>query len=190
MKYSALFIISLFCVNSLFAQQKFEREVRIDADAVPAAAIDYVKQLQFSSKIKWFKETGLNTTSFEAKTKYKGKKYSIEFSNDGTLEDVEIIVNKKKLPQKTYKNISQYLQKDLSKFKWVKIQIQYSGDEKAVREKIVTGNLTEGLITRYELIVSCKLNKKYQKLEYLFSNTGDFIERKTIILPNTDNLEY
>jgi len=171
-------------------QQKYEREVRIEQDSVPSKAIDYVAQLQFSSKIKWFKENGLKRTSFEAKTKSKGKKYSIEFNSDGILEDVEIIISKKKLPAEVYKNITQYLRKDLSKFKWGKIQIQYSGDPKAVQQKVVTGALSEGLIIRYELIVSCRLNKKYQKLEYLFSDTGAFVERKSILLPNTDNLEY
>lgn len=190
MKHSTLLVIALFYFSSLYAQQKLEREVRIDADDVPAKAIEFVKQLAFSSKIKWYKETGLNATSFEAKTKFNKKKYSIEFNSNGVFEDVEITISKKKLSPQILKNITQYLHKDLSKFKWRKIQIQYSGDPQAVRQKIKTGNATQGLRVKYELIVSAKIDKKYQKFEYLFSDVGTFLERKNIILQNTDNLEY
>jgi hypothetical protein len=191
MRLVPLFIAILFCFHSAWTQQKFEREVRIDPSVVPATAIEFVKQLQFSSKIKWFKETGLNRNSFEAKTKSKGNKYSIEFDVQGRLEDVEIIIQKKKLPSEVRQKITEQLQKDLSKFKWGKIQIQYSGDAQAVRKKVMSETSSEeGLIIRYEIIVSAKINKKYQQFEYLFSHEGSFLEKKNILLQNTDNLEY
>ena len=50
-----------------------------------------------SVKVKWYKETTSGITSFEAKFKYQGKKYSVAFSEDGVFEDIEFIVKWKSL---------------------------------------------------------------------------------------------
>jgi hypothetical protein len=191
--YKAFFLFlsfNFFLFSSAYAQQKYERESRIESNQVPKEALEFVQSLSFISKIKWYKETGLNTTTIEAKTKYKGKKYSIEFDKNGLLEDIEIIIKKKTIPSNSCQQMSSKLEQDLGKYRVEKIQIQYSGNIESVRKKILSGSDSENLITQYELIVSAKKNRKYQKFEYLFSNTGEFLKRSDIVLINTDNLEY
>ena len=190
MKYYAPFIVFLLTLNSLCAQVKYEHEAKVTFEEVPNTALQFVRELQLDSKIRWYRETGLNSTSIEAKTKFKGRRYSIEFNTKGELEDIEITISKKKLPQKVYNEIESYLREDLEKFKWEKVQIQYSGTPEAVVQQINSGNSSQGLIVQYELVISAKLKKKYQKFEYLFSDAGKFIIRKNIVLKNTDNLEY
>lgn len=187
-----IILISTFLLFQQFltAQKKYESESRIDKKVVPKSAVQFIEQLNFSSKIKWFKETGLTSYSFEGKTKYKGKKYSIEFDSIGQLEDVEIEVSKKEMNSSVLSKIDTYLKKDLSKYRIRKIQIQYSGNIDLVRKKIQINEHSQDLKTCYELVVSAKVNNKFQKFEYLFSDSGEFILRKTIVLVNTDNLEY
>ena len=43
---------------------------------------------------------------------------------------------------------------------------------------------------KYEIVLKGKENKKYQMMEYLFSNEGKFEDKAIIIMKNTDNLEY
>lgn len=172
------------------AQNKVEREIRIDEKEVPSKAVTFVSQLNFTSKIKWYQEFGLKTTSFEAKTKFQGKVYSIEFNKEGTLEDIEIELQKKQLPVKTYQNIKENLKSEFGRFRIRKIQVQYSGEEQVVIRKISNQLDEKSLITRYEIVVSAKVDNKFKLFEFLFTNTGDFIQRKTILPVNTDNLEY
>lgn len=190
MKHWVLLLSILFFSQSLWSQKKFETESRIDKNSVPESAQTFVKALNFSSKIKWYQEFGLLSYSYEAKTKFKGKKHSIEFDSKGKLEDVEIIISKDEIDPSTLKKIESKFSKDLSKYRIRKIQIQYSGNKKAIREKIVKGTNSKELTTNYEIVVSAKVNKKFRKFEYLFSSSGEFIQRKIIVLINTDNLEY
>ena len=96
-----LFLLILFLPGLLCSQQKYEKEYRITTEDLPTEALNYINAFPFDKKIKWYREEGLNTSSIEAKTRYKKQKYSIEFSNDGTLEDVEIKIPFKSIPAKT-----------------------------------------------------------------------------------------
>jgi len=183
-------LLVVLCSQISFAQKKFEKEERIERDDIPKLALKFVEELKLKSKIKWFKETGLSTTTFEAKTRSKGKKYSIEFNNSGNLEDVEISISKKEIKKDVLNKIESDLKKKLEKFKIQKIQLQYSGSKEAVQSKILKNEHNKDLIINYEIIVSAKVNKKFQKFEYLFSDLGAYIQYKTIVLINTDNLEY
>ena len=186
----ASFVLSFVLTIPLFSQQKYERETRIEEREVPEKALEFIQSLSLFSKVKWYKETGLNSSSFEAKAKHKGKKYSIEFGTTGMLEDIEILTKQREIPTPTLKKIQQQLQKSLLKYRIEKIQIQYSGDPVSLKKKIISNENSQGLTTRYELIVSAKKNGKYQQFEYLFSNDGNFLQQSNIVLKNTDNLEY
>lgn len=190
MKQWVLFLSILFFNQFLWSQKKFETEMRIDKKSVPESAQTFVKELNFSSKIKWYQEFGLLSYSYEAKTKFKGKKYSIEFDSKGKLEDVEIVISKDEINLATLKKIESKFSQDLSKYRIRKIQIQYSGNNKAIREKIVKDTNSKDLTTNYEIVVSAKVKKKFKKFEYLFNSSGEYIQRKIVVLINTDNLEY
>ena len=51
-------------------------------------------------------------------------------------------------------------------------------------------NKNQRLTRKYEIVLKGKENKKYQMMEYLFSNEGKFEDKAIIIMKNTDNLEY
>ena len=180
------FLIAL----QLTSQNKYEREIKIEKQEVPKKALDFIQTFPFSKKVKWYKEIGINTSSFEAKATSRRKKYSIEFNTKGDLEDIEIIIRKGAIPTTVYEKISSNLQQKFSSYGVEKIQVQYSGGPESVREKVISNKDSKNLITRYEFVVSAKKNGKYQKFECLFSKSGNLIQQQTILLKNTDNLEY
>jgi hypothetical protein len=47
-------------------------------------------------RVKFYKESDGDKISFEAKFKYKKQHFSVEFFASGVLEDIEILINKKK----------------------------------------------------------------------------------------------
>ena len=186
-----LFLISFIILNfHLFGQKKYEKESRLKKRKVPIEAIQFVDDLGFKKRIKWYKEEGLNRTSIEAKTKQNKKRYSIEFDTNGNIEDIEIKIKKKAMPSLVQSQITNYLASAHQRFKIRKIQIQYTGDKTALIKSIVNDKPESNISIKYEIVVKAKTNGKYQKLEYLFDDKGRMLEQSVIISKNTDNLEY
>lgn len=186
-----IFILILISVPfSGFTQTKFEKETCMKKKDVPTKALVYVDSLNFNKKVRWYKETGINRTSIEAKTKYKGKKYSIEFSPDGNLEDIEIKIKWAEIPQNTQTKITEFLNSRYKKYKIDKIQIQYVGNSKTIFHHLRKGDTLEDAKINYEFVINSKVNRTYKKFEYLFSEYGEFLSYAEIVLKNTNNIEY
>ncbi len=191
-KLVVLLSVIVLTVTNCIAQTKYEKEYRLHQTEVPKKALDFVEKLGIKNKIKWYKEEGLDNTSIESKTKYLSKKYSIEFTSKGEIEDIEVQIKFKELPFLVRQNILKYLNANYQKVKIYKTQIQFSGNPKLLLNHVtqqVFKNNTK-ITTRYELIVKTKTADKYQKFEFLFNNKGDILSKALILLKNTDNLEY
>jgi len=184
-------LIMLFTLSSQgFAQFKYEKESRVKKSGVPANAINFVDSINFNSGIKWYKEIGFNAISFEAKTKCNGKKYSIEFSENGSFEDIEIEIKSDELPSETFNIISKYLSENHNKYSIEKIQVQYSGNKNLILGYLLNNSTSIGLVTNYEIVISGKVAGSFTMLEYLFSKNGKFIQKTQITLNRTENIEY
>lgn len=187
-----ILIVSVILLAKLEAQVKYEKEYRLNQKDVPKPALDFVNTLGFDRKIKWYKEEGLNKTSIEAKTKYLSKRYSVEFNSKGEIEDIEVEIKLNEISEEVRQNILNYLNTNYQKANICKIQIQFSGDPDALSHTIVNQKFTNNpeVITRYEIVVKVKNKKKHEKLEYLFDDQGEMLQKAVILLKNTDNLEY
>lgn len=187
-----IIILIMLFTSSLqgYTQYKYEKESRIRKSNVPANAINFVDSVNFNSKVKWYRETGLKSISFEAKTKYKGKDYSIEFSEDGSFEDVEIKIESSEVPSTTFDIISKYLSEQHSRYTIEKVQVQYSGNKKSVLEFLQNKSTNVNFVINYELKISSKVEGSFKMFEYLFSENGKFIQKSQIILRRTDNIEF
>ncbi|MGR3810352.1 hypothetical protein [Jiulongibacter sp. NS-SX5] len=185
------FALLLFLISYLHgvAQQKYEREIGVLPEEVPENAVEFTDEFLGKSRIKWFKEEGLEGYSFEAKARKNRRKYSIEFSADGKLEDVEFIVQWRSIPSNSLKHIQKYLERDLGKYKIKKAQEQWIGDENGLL-KNVNGEINHELTVNYELEVAAKIDGEYKLFEYLFSKDGTYVRRFEVILQMTDNLIY
>ena len=185
-------LVLLFTVlsNSVFAQVKYEREFRVERITVPENAVGFVDSLKFPTKIKWYKESGLSNITYEAKTKYEGAKYSIEFSENGAFEDLEIEIKQEVIPSSSFSAFTSYLDSTYTTYRIKKIQLQYTGSPKAVLSYFDTGEDTGDLTRHYEMVLSAKVEGVYQLFEYLFSESGKFIQKVRVALSSTDNIEY
>ncbi|MBN2610454.1 MAG: hypothetical protein JXB00_02765 [Bacteroidales bacterium] len=190
MKKNLAFLLFSFIAVSVAAQYKYEKEFRIGEAEVPEQAVSFVDSLGFGTKVRWYREVGYDTTSFEAKTRYDRQLYSIEFSATGTFEDVEIGIGANDIPEAAFGLISAYLQAEHGKYKIEKAQMQYLGEEGAVlayfREQTGQG----GLVIHYELVISTKMEGCWVMMEYLFSGTGEFLRRSQLTLKRTDNIIF
>ncbi|HLT52215.1 MAG TPA: hypothetical protein VKZ93_09655 [Arenibacter sp.] len=176
--------------NNLFAQQKYEKESRLNRNNVPATAFNFIDSLNLKNRVKWYLEEGLENKSVEAKFKKSGKKHSVEFDILGNIEDVEIETKWDDLPVTLKNSISVQLKEDCIKHKIVKTQIQYTGKRGPLFLKILTGEPTENLTVRYEIIVKCRSKKNTELFEYLFTDIGQLIKATPIIFKPSNHLEY
>ena len=185
-------ILCFSCLNFNFAftQVKYEKEYRIDEGRIPENIKSYLNTITFKNKIKWYKDEALNKYTYEAKTSHNNLNFSIEFDSLGIIEDVEFEIEWKNIPKLTQKNIEVYLDSVYQKKKIIKVQVQYTGKSENLIDVIKDIELKNRLTRKYEIVLKGKENKKFQMMEYLFSNEGKFEDKAIIIMKNTDNLEY
>lgn len=174
----------------LMAQWKHEKEIRVSEKEVPEAAIQLIGQLMPGQKIKWYKEFGKDEISFEAKTKKDGVAYSIEFSEQGAFEDLEKGIHYEDLPASVSQSIHTTLEGFFRTFRIEKVQIQYSGNVDVVMSNYQKAVETNGMMVRFEVIVSAKEARQFVEYEFLFDIKGAFLQRQQIMQKDTQNLEY
>lgn len=188
-----LMILGILLLFSLqgFSQTKYEKEFRIRLNEVPTLALSFVDSMTFDSKVKWYEEIGLNQITIEAKAKLNKEGYSIEYSENGIFQDVEIEVNPNKIDDGTYSKITGVLSQRHKKYKIEKVQIQYTGDRNIVLMFLRENrNNLKGITINYEVIISTKMDGNYLMIEYLFSETGEYMQSNQIVLNRKDRIDY
>jgi hypothetical protein len=193
--YYFLSAIACFAGLSLSAQNKFESEQRIDRSKVPAPALRFVDSFTHE-KVKWYLETGLTSTTVEAKFKKEKRKYSIEFDSIGEIEDVEIVLSENELSVHVKRAIQGHLDSSFQRSRLRKVQIQFRGDALKMKQLAIfhldqIPIFSRDLKVRYEIELKGKPRGERPRLyEYTFNEKGNFLFRKTIVFRNADHLEY
>ncbi len=174
------------------AQNKYEREYRIKKSQFPDKALGYIEdKLEDARNIRFYKETDSTKVSYEAKFKKNRLKYSVEFNEDGTLEDIEILIKPIDIPNDAYKAANKYLQNEFIKYRIQKIHQQYPIGDNSVETTVK--NAFQNLILpslKYKLIVSGKKNKGYEQFEVLFDAEGNFEKIRKSLPANYDHVLY
>jgi hypothetical protein len=190
MKAISVFTVIFLTATTLFGQVKIEKETRIKPEEAPEISRGFIEKTGFEKKIKWYREEGIDDTSYEAKTKHNGKLHSVEFLENGMLEDVEITIKWNRLPFDLQERITNHLVDKHDKFSIEKIQIQYIGKDDDIISFLKEGMREEALQINYELVVETKTGKALKVFEYLFSATGEYIQSNEVVFRNTDNLIF
>lgn len=188
-KMRLLFLGCFLWSTFLFSQEKIEREYRIKSSQVPQKAIDFINQISFDSKLRWYAEENQNGKAIELKSCKNKRKYSIKFSVGGKLIDVEKRLKLKDLPKNHLKNIQKTLEKEFEKFSLEKIQIQW----KATNKKVIThinNKITDFTDAVYEIIIKGKKKNTYRRYEVLIKKGGKIITILPLSRNNNDNLEF
>lgn len=124
MKY--LLVLGLFYLSGVCcAQEKIEQEYRINIAQVPEEAKLFVSKFNPTKKTKWQKEESENGSSLEAKFKKNGLRYSVEFTAQELLEDVEVVVDFSQVPKEIKEQIQYNLKNTFDYYKVEKTQEQY-----------------------------------------------------------------
>lgn len=172
---------------------KYEKEERIKKGEFPQNALELLQNNlpEKVKKIKYYKEQDSTKASFETKLKYKRNKYSIEFSKDGVLEDVEITIKTKSIPSKTLERITTYMQNNYTSFRFKKIQQQYE-NKNTTPEKTLKNAFSRDKESpfSYEIIAEVKQDKKRHFIEITFTKDGEFTQVRTIIQSSYDHILY
>lgn len=175
---------------SLHAQEKLEKERRIQSYEVPAAARSFIDSCMFGGTIKWYSEEELDGMSVEAKLKEVGYRYSIEFDTLGQIEDVEIEREPDQLSSWVIDSMRAYLARTTVKYKIKRMQVQWTGDREALIMLIRAGQTHLPHTVRYEVEVKVRDEEGRHMHVYLFTAGGEFIQRRRVIYRTSDHLDY
>ena len=172
------------------AQDKMEVERAASTSEVPTAAREWFEEAYATpTRVQWYFEQTSGETSYEAKLKHAGQWHSVEFGEDGTLQDIEIIVQDRELPKEVRQPIRTYLDTTYTRHRIKKIQRQLTGSPDALRGA-VRDEQVSGVTERYEIEFYGKNDQEKALWEGLFDDTGQLLERRRIVLRPTDNLTY
>jgi len=193
MKYNHL-IIAMFCLVQFgIAQNKYERESRIKVEEFPDKSYTVIQDyLEDAKRVRFYQETDSVKKSFEAKFKKGRLHYSVEFDQNGILEDVEFQIKERDIPNDTWDTILYYLDKNHTKYRVKRIQQQYPVLENQSIEQTLH-NAFQNLIlpeVNYELVFVAKENKAYQEYEALFNADGQLIQLRKSYPSGYDYLLY
>jgi hypothetical protein len=170
-----------------------EREFRIRRSQFPEKALPLLENAAGKvKKLRFYKEVDSIGSNYKAKFKKDRLWYSMEFSENGELEDIGITIEEVDVPNDSWSNILAHLKKDSTKYRILRIQQQYP----------VAGNRTEAITLKnafqnlllpyinYEIMVSKKGKNGYRDHEVLFDAMGNFISSKKSLPPNYGHILY
>ena len=170
--------------------QKFEREVKINAAAVPPAAKSFIDSCGLS-KVRWVLELSQQGISYEAKATSESKKrFSIEFDTVGNVQDVELLMKWKTVPSGPRLKIENTLQRLFKRHKVIKTQKQWQSDRSTLLNLVREDGIVDIADASYELIVRANDNGKVQLYELLLDAQGDLLRQDIVVSDHADNLEF
>ncbi len=189
MKLAAFSILILF-THSMWSQTKDEREFRVEMHAFPVVGQSILKELPKTVKrLKLYKEIDGEKISYEAKFKYKKNRYSLELDTNGTIEDIEMIVKEKSLPMDV---IELYFQSHYIKFTIIKIQKQLvnssSKSDSDFLKDVLEGSHEHEV--NFEIIAATKTDSSRAVMEFLFTESGTFVNSRVLKPTSYEHIMY
>lgn len=173
----------------LFAQEKKQEvETSIKKSDLPEEALSILNQFwNDEKKADFYREFDGQSISYEAKFKLNNYLHSIEFDENGTLLDIELLINFDKIPKNTGNAIKSYLNDQYTKFRITRVQRQYSNDEEDLAELFLKKEFDD-LTIRYELEVEAQNKEELGAFEFLFNENGQLIRKREIVRRSLDNI--
>ncbi len=188
-KYFFIFML-MFLSNNLSAQYKYEKEVRLKSSEVPTEMYEYVKRLVPGVRVRWYKEFGFDSNSFEAKFKHKANTYSVEFYQNGMLKDVEILIRIADVDQKLFENIDAKLKAELSSYRITRLQRQIIASKDEIQAYFKNKSVLNELKQHYEIELWTRVANEIVMFVYLFDKEANVIKKRRVVDQPSDNLIY
>ncbi|MFC0521159.1 hypothetical protein ACFFGL_10670 [Mesonia maritima] len=181
-------------MSTIAQQKKSEKEERISKDEMPEKAIQFFNEVLFeeTNTYRFYFETDGKRKSYETKFKKNKVGYSIEFGEDGNLQDVEVTVPLKKLNAEVKKRIEKFFNEQYSGFRIEKVQLQYLHQQSKNAQETYSraSNIFQNKPDNYEIVAKVKIDGNRKHLEVLFDASGNFIKKREIAENSYDYLIF
>lgn len=187
--YFLSFTIFLCAINSpmLAQEEKRELETAIKKAKIPADALNILNEFwNDEKKADFYREFDGKLVSYEAKFMHNNHLLSIEFNEEGLIQDIEQLIGFDEISENTGNTIRSYLNDQYTKFKVTRIQRQHSGGDDLAKS-FLEENLGQ-LIIRYELVVEAQNKEELGTFEFLFNKNGQFLQKRKIVRRSLDNI--
>mgnify|MGYP001369438743 CR=1 FL=1 len=187
MKTYTLITLFVLSMGMLHAQEKQEYEERIKKEEMPTQAISLVSPyLEEVRRLRYYHEVDGTSESFEIKFKKEGTHFSVEFSPEGVLEDVEVRWEFDSLSEAVQKLMETYLDKNTDRWRIEKIQRQYVAGTDPSKSLADAVALSEEINYNFECIITTKTNGKVTRYEMLFDTNGTWLNSRKILRRSYD----
>jgi len=184
MKKLSFILFFLISLSTIAQQKKLEKEERISKDEMPEKAIQFFNEVLFekTNTYRFYFETDGEKKSFETKFKKNKFGYSVEFSEDGNLQDIEIAVPLKKLDSEVRKKIEHYFNDNYSNFNIEKVQMQFVKKRKETSKQTFmrASEMFQYMPDNYEIVAKVKKKRNRNYFEILFDASGNFKIKREI----------
>ena len=167
-----LVFVLILQLNFGYGQYKYEREKRVKESEVPEFSYQYINSQNFTKKIKWYREESQDGISYEAKVRHRGYLWSIEFSDNGQIQDAEMKIKSGQLNPEIQEQLFSSLRKTYQRFRIEKIQLQWEGNESYI-SSILNLDKFQDSEFKFEIVCYIKENGKWGKNELLVSQDGE-----------------
>lgn len=186
--YSFLFVV--LTVGETFGQYKYEKETRIKSSDLPFHLdIDFAAYNGLK-RLKWYKEYNINQVHYEAKFRFYGTEYSVEFDSLGLLEDLEVLLSIKELESSVSQQLSFILNGLYENWKIDKIQKQYLLDQDVLNQVLMNSLSLENRSCNYEIELVIFEDGKRMNYEMLFDSELKLVRTRMIVKDSSLNLEF
>ena len=138
-------------------------------------------------RIRYYREYNGENFSYEIKLKRQNIHYSIEFSQEGELQDIEVLINKSELPSVVLEAVKNHFQR----IKLTRIHKHFSHTKDANPEYTLQAVFKNKLLpSAYELIVSGKTENGYRQFELLIDKEGILLKKSIISTKDDEYVVY
>jgi len=171
---------------------KNENEKSINREDMPTSSLTMINRFwNKEKKVDFYRQKNGEMISYEAKLEWNGHQYSIEFDSEGSLVNVEQLIDFNDIPVASQNTITEELSKQYTRFRFIRIQRQYSAEEADDRYEILEDVIDEDyedLIIRFEIVVDAQNKAVMGSFESLFDEHGNMIQKRRIVRRSLDNI--
>lgn len=188
-------LISFGTFTSAYAQsEKNEVERSLNRNDMPDKVLSLIDEFWPNLRgIKYFEQTDGEETTYEVKLEWQGDQYSIEFSTEGAVQDVEKLISFEDIPEPARGSITRDLDEQFNKYRLTRIQLQFiAADDDGVDDSDFIDDILESDSEDYEIRFEIELDGENRRelgsFEMLYNESGTLLEKSKIIRRSLDNI--
>ena len=173
---------------------KNEKEKYVEKNVFPEEALKQLDGLSDTKRIRYIRQVDGENVTFEAKFKINNKKLSVEYVPNGSLQDIEVLIKKRDLPDGLYAKYDQLFLSLFDKYKITRMQRQYKpvrGNSEVSLSDYLDNSLNKFEINyELELRVVEKNSNEIGHYEFLIDDNAEILRKRQIKKVIDDNEVY